>query len=181
MTDHSSTAGPMIGDRNALSRLEDDLRDNLVCIGLEWERRYGVAPAITCAISEYDAARLVGHTPESYSLERVHQTAVTRGTDFLYGGLRYQVKACRPSGKPGSKITWVPKATNYDWDRLIWLLYNKEFEIVEAWEWTVEQYRAAFHDVARINPAMMRAGHRLDAMVGPPNALNVLVADQFER
>src|SRR5207247_7547682 len=46
-------------------------------------------------------------------------------------GLRYQIKACRPSGKPGSFITWVPKATNYEWDRLVWLLYAASFNFLK--------------------------------------------------
>ena len=59
------------------------------------------------------------------------RTAVTRGTDFCCNGLRYQIKACRPSGKPGSFITWVPKATNYEWDRLVWLLYAAIFNFLK--------------------------------------------------
>jgi len=42
------------------------LRDSLVAVTLEWERVFGVAPSITSAVSEYDAACLVGHTDESY-------------------------------------------------------------------------------------------------------------------
>ena len=76
----------------------DALRSALVSTVLEWERRYGVAPSITSAVSEYDAARLVGHTPESFSMDCVGRTAVTRGTDFCHAGLRYQVKACRQAG-----------------------------------------------------------------------------------
>jgi hypothetical protein len=130
---------------------------------LEWEHRYGVAPFITSAISEFDAARLVGHTPESLAIDCVGRTAVTRGTDFCHNGLRYQVKACRPSGKPGSFVTWVPKATNYEWDRLIWLLYNREFEVLEAWEWTVDDYKNGFDAVKRLSPSHMRAGRGLHA------------------
>ena len=74
------------------------LRRTLVNTVLEWERRYGVAPAITSAISEYDAALLVGHSPESFGRVCVGRTAVTRGADFCFDGLRYQVKANRPSG-----------------------------------------------------------------------------------
>jgi hypothetical protein len=134
---------------------------------LEWERRYGVAPFITSAISEFDAARLVGHTPESLAIDCVGRTAVTRGTDFSHAGLRYQVKACRPSGKRGSFVTWVPKATNYEWDRLIWILYDREFIVVEAWEWTVEAYKSGFDAVKRLSPSHMRAGRALSAR---PNA-----------
>ncbi len=37
-----------------------NLRDQLVNIALKWQNKYGVAPAITSAISEYDAAMAVG-------------------------------------------------------------------------------------------------------------------------
>lgn len=36
------------------------LRDKLVEVALEWQDSFGVAPQITSAISEYDAAMLVG-------------------------------------------------------------------------------------------------------------------------
>ena len=91
----------------------DELRAMLVAVVLEREHRYGVAPAATSALSEYDAARLVGHTTESLTIDCVGRTAVTRGTDFCHQGRRYQVKANRPSGKPGSFVTLVAKATNY--------------------------------------------------------------------
>ena len=146
---------------DAVGLSSDELRSSLVSVVLEWERRYGVAPSITGAISEYDAARLVGHTHESFAADCVGRTAVTRGTDFCHNGLRYQVKACRPSGKPGSFVTWVPKARNYEWDRLIWLLYDRQFRVLEAWEWTVESYRAGFDTVKRISPSHMRAGRAL--------------------
>jgi hypothetical protein len=141
----------------------DELRRELVTLALEWERRYGVSPAITSAVSEFDAARLIGHSADSFGLDGQHRTAVTRGADFRYDGLRYQVKANRPSGKPGSPVTLVAKAKNYEWDRLIWLLYDREFQIREAWEWTVEKYRVAFDAVRRLSPADMRCGRDLRA------------------
>jgi hypothetical protein len=147
---------------NAAALSADDLRNSLVAVVLEWERRFGVAPSVTSAISEFDAARLVGHTPETLALDCVGRTAVTRGTDFRHKGIRYQVKACRPSGKPGSFVTWVPKASNYDWDRLVWLLY-REFRILEAWEWPVERYKAEFDAIKRLSPAHMRMGRGLHA------------------
>ena len=61
----------------------EELRATLVALVLEWERRYGVAPAITSAISEYDAARIVGHTAESFALDCAGRTAVTRGSTFV--------------------------------------------------------------------------------------------------
>ena len=70
-------------------------------------------------------SRLVGHSPESFSVDCVGRTAVTRGVDFCHGGLRYQVKANRPSGGSGSFPSKVSKASNYDWDRLIWCAMTK--------------------------------------------------------
>lgn len=148
----------------------DELRAQLVAVVLEWESRYGVAPSATSALSEYDAARIVGHTPESLAIDCVGRTAVTRGTDFCYQGLRYQIKANRPSGKPGSYVTLVAKASNYDWDRLIWLLYDRGFNVQEAWEWRVEDYRAQFHNIGRISPSHMRSGRALHAPTHPTRA-----------
>jgi hypothetical protein len=138
-----------------------ELRRSLVTLVLEWQRRYGVAPSITSAISEYDAARLVGHSPESFGRDGTERTAVTRGVDFTHQGLRYQVKANRPSGKPGSRVTLVAKAKNYEWDHLIWLLYDREYRVREAWAWSVAEYRAAFDEVNRLSPAHMRRGRSL--------------------
>jgi hypothetical protein len=70
-----------------------------LAIALEWQRRYGVSPAVTSTLSEYDAAVLVGHTPKTLAEDCALRTAVTRGTDFTFNGIGYQVKACRPSGK----------------------------------------------------------------------------------
>src|SRR5207244_12966830 len=93
--------------------------------------------------------------PETFSLDCVGRTAVTRGTDFCCNGLRYQIKACRPSGKPGSFIAWVPKATNYEWDRLVWLLYDREFQLLEAWKWCVAAFPTSFDTIKRLSPAHM--------------------------
>jgi hypothetical protein len=140
------------------------LREQLVRTALEWERRFGIAPSITSTLSEYDAAQLVGHSDDSFAADCVGRTAVTRGFDFTYLGKRYQVKACRPSGKPGSTITKVPKATNYDWDLLIWILYDRHYRVLEAWQWDVNAYRASFDTASRLSPVMMRAGHPLHAI-----------------
>lgn len=137
------------------------LRDRLIEIALEWEALFGVAPSITSAVSEYDAARIVGHTEEGYSLDCVGRTAVTSGCDFIFNGTRYQVKANRPSGKPGSKVTKVPKATNYDWDYLIWIHYDRTFVIQEAWQWRVDKYRIQFETKSRLSPSDMRKGENL--------------------
>jgi len=140
------------------------LRQSLVEIALEWERTYGVAPSITSAISEFDAAMLVGMSADEYSVFMRGRTAVARGVDFAFGGIGYQVKANRPSGKPGSFVTLVAKAHPYtktglfEWDRLIWLLYNERYEIQEAWQWEREAYATAIYPLGRVSPANMRRG-----------------------
>src|SRR5438552_3823131 len=78
----------------------DTLRTTLVALVPEWEKRYGVAPFITAAVSEYDAARLVGHTPETFSLDCVGRTAVTRGTDFVATVFGIRSKLVGPAENP---------------------------------------------------------------------------------
>ena len=58
-------------------------------------------------------------------------------------------------------MTLVSKASNYEWDRLIWMLYDSRYELEEAWEWDVAAYEAAFHTKNRLAPADMRGGRRL--------------------
>lgn len=108
------------------------LRDQLVDIALQWQAEFGVAPQITNAISEYDAAMLVGMSESEYSKYMQDKTAVNKGSDFVFNGTRYQVKANRPSGKHGSLVTMVPKASNYEWDKLIWILYDQNYVMQEA-------------------------------------------------
>lgn len=144
-----------------MSKVDGSLRSRLVAIALEWERSFGVAPQITSAVSEYDAALLVGHSDITFSQDCVGRTAVSRGADFTCHGLRYQVKANRPSGKPGSAVTKVAKASNYEWDRLIWLLYDRHYVLLEAWEWESSIYREAFDTQAHVRPADMRRGRLL--------------------
>jgi len=141
--------------------MNDILREDLVRTALAWQRQYGVAPPITSTISEYDAAKIVGMSDGEYSKYMQGKTAVSRGHDILFRGIRYQIKAHRPSGKPGSFITNAGKARNYDWDKLIWIRYNTECEIQEAWSWDREQYIEAFESLKRISPADMRRGQRL--------------------
>ena len=141
--------------------MNSDLRTKLVKVALEWQERYGVAPQITTPLSEYDAAMLVGMPEYEYSEYMQDITAVNRGSDFIYKNTRYQVKGNRPSGKPGSKVTMVPKATNYDWDKLIWVLYDKHYVIQEAWLWGVEEYKQKFHSIKRLSPSHYREGKQL--------------------
>jgi len=134
------------------------LRQKLIDVALEWQKQFGVAPQITTPLSEYDAAMLVGMSEKEYSHYMQDKTAVAKGSDFVYNGVRYQVKGNRPSGKPGSRITMVPKATNYDWDKLIWVMYDKHYIIQEAWQWDVELYRKEFHHIKRLSPSHYRKG-----------------------
>ena len=134
------------------------LRKRLVEVALEWQEKFGVSPSITSSLSEYDAAMLVGMTESEYSEYMKPKTAVSKGTDFMFNGIRYQVKANRPSGKPGSYVTMVPKATNYEWDKLIWILYDKNYIMQEDWEWNVKDYIIAFDNVKRLSPAHYRKG-----------------------
>ena len=138
-----------------------DLRSKLVEATLEWQRRYGVAPQITSSLAEYDAAMLVGMSDDEYRADCVGRTAVTKGFDFLHEGVRYQVKGNRPSGKPGSRVTLVSRAKNFDWDRLVWVLYDTQYQLVEAWMWDVAAYRARLAPLKRIGPPEMRGGQRL--------------------
>lgn len=134
------------------------LRNKLVVIALQWQESFGVAPSITSAISEYDAALLVGMTENEYSEYMKDKTAVNKGSDFVFNNQRYQIKANRPSGKPGSKVTKVAKATNYLWDKLIWILYDKQYVMQEAWEWNVDKYKLEFDSKSRISPDDYRKG-----------------------
>src|SRR5438552_4634086 len=95
------------------------LRDRLVETALTWEKTFGNVPHITAVLSEFDAALLVGCSVDEYAKCMRGVTAVRRGHDFEFKGQRYQIKANRPSGKPGSFVTWVPKAHNFDWDILV--------------------------------------------------------------
>lgn len=137
------------------------LREKLVSVALEWQDRYGIAPQITSPLSEYDAAMLIGFPEQEYSDHMQDKTAVGKGSDFVYKGVHYQIKGNRPSGKPGSRITMVPKATNYEWDVLIWVMYDKNYIIQEAWQWDVEPYKETFHNKKRLSPNDYRKGLRL--------------------
>ena len=141
--------------------MTEQLRNKLVEIALQWQERYGIAPSITSTISEYDAAMLVGMSENDYSAYMKDKTAVNKGSDFVFNNTRYQVKANRPSGKKGSFVTMVPKAANYEWDRLIWILYDKNYVIQEAWEWGVEEYKDAFDAIKRLSPDHYRKGRCL--------------------
>ena len=136
----------------------DSLRKQLVDSALSWEKAYCNAPAITSALSELDAACLVGMSSKEYCESVVGTTVVRKGFDFRFNDIRYQTKANRPSDKPGSKVTRVGKARNYDWDVLIWILYDSKYEIQEAWKWNVTDYKKEFDARKRLSPADYRKG-----------------------
>jgi hypothetical protein len=137
------------------------LRERLVSVILEWEAAYGIAPAITSALSEYDAALLLGLTDLDFRRAVGTASAVRKGYDFVWKGIRYQIKANRPSGKPGSFVTLVSKANNYGFDELIWILYDKQYKIQEAWTFLVDDYKTQFHELPRVRPIHMRKGRNL--------------------
>ena len=137
------------------------LRDKLVEIALQWQTKYGVAPQITSAVSEYDAAMLVGMSENEYSEYMQDKTAVNKVSDFVFNNVRYQIKGNRPSGKPGSFVTKVANARNYEWDKLIWILYDKNYIMQEAWEWEVEDYKLEFDSKNRLSPNDYRKGRCL--------------------
>jgi len=55
----------------------------------------------------------------------------------------------------------VPKAKNYEWDYLIWLHYTTDYQVQEAWLWSVDDYIEAFDSVKRLSPADYRKGEDL--------------------
>ncbi|MBL8708457.1 MAG: hypothetical protein JNL25_04635 [Rhodospirillaceae bacterium] len=140
-----------------------EIRAELVDVALRWEARFSVMPAITSQVSEYDAAIMLGMSPDDYIIAMKGRTAVARGYDFEYNQRRYQIKANRPSGKKGSKVTLVGKANNFDWDRLVWILYDRHFDVKEAWEWEVEEYKRVIGNLKRVSPHHMRHGRALKA------------------
>ena len=158
-----------------------EIRARLVSTALEWEKSYGVAPGITSAISEIDAAELIGaqidkHTENQISASKLvgfeleptysdvmqDKSAVSKGYDFKLNGYRYQVKANRPSGKKGSFVTRAPKPSNLDWDFLIYMLYNKQYELQETWLWKLEDYIEVLHGKKYLGPKDYREGLKIN-------------------
>ena len=137
------------------------IRQQLIDVALEWQQRFGVAPDITKALAEYDAAMLVGCSANEYSRFMQPRTAVSRGYDFEYNGYRYQVSGNRPSGKPGSPVTKVTLKTKYDWDYFVWVHYYENYSIREAWLWSVDDYKNFFQNMKRLGPNDMRKGRKI--------------------
>jgi hypothetical protein len=141
-----------------MTRDRQNLRYRLVSVALEWQRLFRVAPQITGALAEYDAARLVRKADRKSAIEYGH-SAVTRGHDFIFNRLRYQVKGSRPSStSKRAFVTKVAKPNNYDWDVLIWILYDPSYEMLEAWQWKVRDFKQEFKLKEHIRPPDLRRG-----------------------
>lgn len=143
-----------------------NLRDKLVSIVLEWEREFGCFPGqagVTAAVSEYDAAILLGCSEADYAGCLKKRTAVSKHYDFeTADGRKVQVKANRPSGKPGSKV-WNagPKVDSSGWDLLVYILYDPNYNREEAWKFTGEEYERLFGNKKTLTLVDMRQGTSL--------------------
>ena len=69
------------------------IRERLIDVSLEWQETYGISPPITSTLSELDTSELVGMPNLDYSEFMQGQTAVQKGYDFIYEGVRYQVES----------------------------------------------------------------------------------------
>ena len=88
------------GDRSR-NHMPMTLRDRLVKTALAWQDQYGVAPAITTAISEYDAAvTLLGMLQDEYRQSQVQATAVQPGHGFVRDSSAIRSK---PTGLAGGR------------------------------------------------------------------------------
>lgn len=100
---------------------------------------------------------LLGMSVAQYSEAMQDATAVRKGFDFEFPvGTRIQVKANRPSGKKGSDPSKIGKPKNLDWDVLIWILYDTQYRIVEAWRWHRELYEIECHSLPYLRPTHFR-------------------------
>jgi len=72
--------------------MELSLGDHLVNIALEWQVKFGVVLQKTTPISEYDVAMLEGLAESECLLYMQKQTAVSKESDFIYNGIRNQIK-----------------------------------------------------------------------------------------
>lgn len=140
----------------------EELKNQLIKSCLDWERLIGVAPHITSAISEYDAMKLVGMSEQEILQQSGGKTAVQKGHDFIYKYVKYQVKANRPSGKKGSSVTITSKAKNYEFDKLIWILYNTNFVIKTAYKLDVKDYKDRLGHLKYVRPNdLIKNGHKI--------------------
>jgi hypothetical protein len=141
------------------------IRDQLVQITLKWEEVFGFFPGqagITAAISEFDAAIKLGYSVLEYANSVKGRSPVGRGHDFVFNGKKVQVKANRPSGKPGSAV-WNagPKVDSAGWDILIYILYDKDYVVQECYQFDRDLYDRLFIDKKSLRLEDMRKGVKL--------------------
>jgi len=141
------------------------IRDQLVQIVLKWENMFGFFPGqagITAAVSEYDAAMMLGLNEAEYITSITGRGPVGRGHDFVFENKRIQVKANRPSGRPGDAV-WNagPKVKTDGWDILIYILYDKDYVRQEAYGFDCDTYERLFSDKKLLRLDDMRKGKNL--------------------
>lgn len=123
-------------------------------------RGNGKAASAPPVIRQYDT----GRQPQ----RRLHQSNGSIETFGLRLSRRAIPSESKPSsGKPSSFVTRVAKASNHDWDKSVWLLYDRLYALQEAWEWNATAYQQAFHEQAHVRSPDMRRGRR----IFPPAAL----------
>jgi hypothetical protein len=138
------------------------IRDRLVQTILKWEEKFGFFPGqagITAAVSEYDTAMRLGLNEDQYRGSIMGRSSVGRGYDFKFKDKKIQVKANRPSGRPGSDI-WNagPKVRTDRWDILIYILYHKNYVIQEAYWFDCDEYERMFLNEKKLRLDDMEEG-----------------------
>lgn len=85
-------------------------------------------------------------------------------------GIRYQEQGSRTRGPPGSTVTKVATTNNDDGDRLIWVLYDPRFNVVDAQAGNVQTggKRMALRTVVLGPPASTAVVRGLLHARGPP-------------
>lgn len=142
------------------------IRDQLVHTVLKWENLFGHFPGqagITAAVSEYDAAMMLGHDEVSYAASILGRAPVGRGYDFKFNNKRIQVKANRPGRRRGATV-WNagPRVATDGWDILIYILYNEDYVCREAYRFDSDEYERIFLGrTGNLRLEDMRMGTRL--------------------
>lgn len=124
-------------------------RELLVDLACHWQDPLGVTPAVNYAVARYDAAALAG-------LAEPRCRAVASGADFDHEGQRYQVIASRDP-EPAR----IPVVRRAGWDRLIWLVYDRDYALLEAWSCEGEALRARWGDSRILTSDCLRLGEDL--------------------
>jgi hypothetical protein len=110
-------------------------------------------------LREYDAAIKLGHNEDEYIDSIKGRGSVGRGYDFVFNNERIQVKANRPSRRPGAAV-WNsgPKVNTDSWDILIYILYDEDYKIQEAYRFDSRTYESMFSGRASLRLKDMRKG-----------------------